>query len=273
MPRKSATQRLNEVSSLLSQYETKYSESERTFFSWDVSFLSAMKDKLTRGKALSKRMRDKVDQLIADGLKPLPDNCPTADEWSELASYLPSREAGILCDLANRLRRGWNLTERQEEFAHSLTKLAVDIKNDNLWKPSAEDIEDMKLILQLGATYDPSWLANNPGAERVLWKIKDFFNPEDHKIFEERNLEYARKRFGARIRKIKNSRFSAGDIGYVRIRNQENSQIEKHAVLVVGPAQIETAPEDGHRKVLGIVYPVLIQGKLTEILEDQVKKR
>lgn len=273
MPRKSATQRLEEVSSLLDQYEKDYSDAQRAFFSWDVSFLGAMKDKLAAGKVLSKRMRDKVDQLVADGIKQLPDNCPTADEWCELASYLPPREADILGDFANRLRRGWTLTERQQEFALSLTKLATDVKNDNIWKPSDEDIEEMKLILALGSTYDPGWLANNPGAERVLWKIKDFFNPEDHKIFEERNLEYARKRFGARIRKIKNSKFSAGDIGYVTIRNSETREMEKHAVLVVGPAQIETPPEDGHRKVLRIVFPVLIQGKLTEISEDHVKKR
>jgi len=271
VPRKSATQRQSEIKDLLSSYNPIH----RVVFAWDVSFLEAMEEKILRKKALTKKMRAKIDELIALGPRILPTADPLAEEYTRLAESLPESEKQTLHSFAGRLYKGYNLSLKQKAFAEDLANLARDIRDGNCWNPSAEDLTDMKLILDLGDTYDRMWLeTSNPSAGRAIKKIKDYFDPEVSIIYQQKHLDFARKKFASKIKKIKHPRFASGDMAYITKYSGTPRGGTKSAVLVVSDAYIGTSSSSSlSSRKREIVYTVLINGELQHTTADRLKKR
>ena len=123
MARKSAARRLEELSALRIAF--KENPSAAKFHSWTVGFIDSMILKLERGKGLSKRMRDKIDSIVEEGVPPVPSS-KEADELEAWGKFLDRKGEEILIDFAFRMRKGWKLSEKQIMFRDSLVTQAMN---------------------------------------------------------------------------------------------------------------------------------------------------
>lgn len=252
MARKSAQQRYDEMKSLLDSY----SRTEKEFFSWDVKFMTAMMEKIVFKKALTKNMRTKIDQIIEEGKKSLPEKTPRIIEMENAMINLGEREREVLASFINKLFKGWKLSEKQEKFADSLIEQA----NRAPWVPSEEDEKDIEIILSVSRTYDSMWFGSNPSAGRIVQKLRAY--KEKGERIGERDLEFAKKKFAGGFKKLKFPKFNVGDKAFTGYR-QPYHQEKRFCLIIEGPYV------NGRR----IVYDVMVDGTVEIIPVDALNKR
>ena len=131
MARKSAQRRLEELLALREQF--KKNPAAAQFHNWTVGFIDSMIIKLKRGKGLTKKMRDKIDSIVEEGVPAIPDS-READEVEKWGKFLDSQGESILLDFANRMRKGWNLSEKQIAFRDRLVEQAKHNQNNGFWE-------------------------------------------------------------------------------------------------------------------------------------------
>ncbi len=250
--RKSAQQRYDEMKSLVESYSTI----EREFFSWDISFMTAMMEKIWLKRALSKKMRAKIDELVDIGKKELPLKTARIIELENAIPYHSAREQQILRSFITNLYKGWNLSEKQSKLADDLVAQACRPP----WIPSPEQEEDIDIICTIAVTYDSMWYGNNPSASRVLSKLQEY-KIQGTRITQQ-DYEFAKKKFAGGFRKMKKPRFKSGDKSFTSVGCAWNSP-KRFGLVLEGP----------YVKGRHIVYDVMLDGTITTITNDQLYKR
>lgn len=250
MPRKSAHQRYSEMESLIKSY----SELEKDMFSWDVKFMSAMMERISFRKALTKNMCSKIDELIAIGKKEIPKKSKRIIELENAMANHAPREKEVLQSFIVKLLKGWSLSEGQSKFADSLVEQA----NRAPWTPSKEEENDIRIIANVARTYDRIWLGNNPSASTVLRKLQSYIS--DGTRLKESDFVFAKKKFAGGYKKIKHPKFVSGDSAYFDFGNYEN---KRFCLVIEGP----------YVKGRSIVYDIMIDSAITTVVYNSLYKR
>ena len=256
MSRKSSVQRYREMESLISSY----SEVERKYFSWDIKFMSAMMEKIYFKKALTKKMRSKIDELIELDKKPMPEKTPRISELENAMVNQGPQEKEVLQSFITKLLKGWSLTDGQSKFADSLVEQA----NRAPWTPSEEEVSDINIIVEVARTYDRLWFGNNPSASRVLQKLQSYIS-DDTRISES-DFVFAKKKFAGGYKKIKHPRFKSGDRAYTSYtdsRTYPHLQGKKFCLIIEGP----------YVKGRSIVYDIMVDGTIAVLDHSSLYKR
>jgi len=264
MPRKSAARRLEELRALRKDF--KQNPSVAKFHDWTVGFIDAMILKLERGKGLSKKMRDKIDSIVDEGLPTIPDS-KEADELEAWGKFLDNKGEEILQGFANSMRKGWKLSEKQIQFRDSLVTQAMNTQQHGFWEPSKEEMNQMDLASKLYYCYSSNYWYSHPGHDRIMKKLINFLKGTERGYDEQ---DWAKAQFAVRgkLKLFENPRFSCGDACYIYRyeRNSETNRSER--VKYYGIVTSDIKIHDNQ-----ICYDVLVSGDCKAYPHDNLKKR
>jgi len=264
MPRKAATQRLNELLDLRAQF--KKNPSAAKFHEWTVDFICAMIIKLEKGKGLTKKMRDKIDSIVDEGVPSIP-NSKEADELEAWGKFLNVKGELILLDFANRMRKGWKLSEKQIMFRDNLVTQAMNTQTHGFWEPSKEVMNKMDLASKLYYCYASNYWYSHPGHESHMKKLINFLKGTERGYTEK---DWAKAQFAVRgkLKLFENPRFSCGDSCFIYIYETNSETNRRERVKCYG---IVTSDIKIHNN--NICYDVLVSGKCKTYPNDDLKKR
>ena len=264
MARKSAQRRLQELLALREQF--KKNPAAAQFHNWTVGFIDSMIIKLEKGKGLTKKMRDKIDSIVDEGVPAIPDS-READEVEKWGKFLDSQGESILLDFANRMRKGWNLSEKQIAFRDRLVEQAKHNQNNGFWEPSPETFKLMDIACKLYYCYSSSYWYSHPGFDSNMKKLKGFLAGTERGYTEK---DWAKAQYAVRgkLKLFEEPKFKCGDSCFIYKyeRNPETNRSER--VKYYG---IVTSDLTINKNVVG--YDVLVSGECKTYPHDNLKKR
>ncbi len=275
MPRKSRELRLNQTNALIAEYsKAGIGHADRSF-----RFMNDMSARLERGKGLSKGQRDYLDSLIDQGV-PKPKNEEKVKEILEAAKVDGMQDvASTLKDFAYKLGKGWNLSEKQENFLQSLLSKSEKLKENGRYRPTPELVRDLKAAVAV-CDYKNSWYWNHrPGTAKAYdrarkWLAWDHQRQELEKfthlqeaaqklaqpepIMDEWVCKKLINAFKKTIEELNSPKHPAGMMRWT------NWQGEKQLMLIAGEPKLERGT---------VVYPCLVDGQDRMIPSERIKKR
>ena len=173
MPRKSKALRRQQAYDLVTAYEqANLVEDYRARFTRD------MVARLDRGKGLSKKQRDWLDTLIEEGTpEPKGDLVLLAEiEAAQELVGMSSRDVQILGEFAGKVRRGWNLSEKQMRWLLGILANAERIRAEGPWTPAADQMVKLHACVKLAKGYSNTHWGNNPGTFRAVQAVEYYLS-------------------------------------------------------------------------------------------------
>ncbi len=184
---------------------------------WDVGFLASVLAQMDRGRYPSKRQRDKIDSMIEAGVPTPKGDTELLAKMDKAVAYWTAAgerewECNVLTDMRRRVFNDWNLSEKQ-------TKLLGDIiqrHNDdptgaNVFTPTAEQRADLEVLTALYRGDSGQWQQERPAVAKAHAKVTAMLAGTG--TIEQYHYDKLNKAMGAKLRRFKNGRFAAGDMG------------------------------------------------------------
>ncbi len=273
MARKSAALRLSQSQELHTAYTTAGLADTR-----GGRFIRDMISRLERGKGLSKRMRDWLDNLIEDGV-PQPKGDPAVIAlidaavlgWSDNVDR--NWESGVLGDFRGKMVMGWDLSEKQTALLDKLLKRAEDdASGANLFTPTPEQYSDLEALVKLYNGYAPQWRAERPAVAKAIHRVKNYLAGEVS--VEEYHYNKLYKAMAAKLRKFRTPRFAGGAMGWVTLFN-EGTALRATSYKDTGERTLCTAITEAYIDDRGEIVNdwLLHTGEVHTIGQDRIGKR
>tara|TARA_A100001011_G_scaffold398131_2_gene501492 strand:- start:2445 stop:3239 length:795 start_codon:yes stop_codon:yes gene_type:complete len=264
MARKSAAQRMFELKKMIEEYDQD--PSAKRLYNWDYDFCTSMLDRLGRKKALTKRMRAKIDALVLEGVKKVPSN-PEADEMDRLAEFLinPSTKHALR-DFAFKTRKGWSLSVKQKAFAEKLMAEAREVELTGPWVPCENTRKKMALVLELRNCYNSMYWTTHSAGARAMSMLGEYCNGSLPHI-SEKIWESARYAVRGKLKKIESPRFSLGEKCFLTIsgQNEQGTWVtQKHFGIICSKPMIHSG---------SIAFDVLVDGDCKTYPCSRISKR
>jgi len=259
MARKSQALRLNQAKSLHAEYVTA------GFTDNPVSFLADMITRMNRGKYPTKRQREWLDNLIESGVPKISeeDNTKlttvlnTATFFSKAGNR--SWESNVLNDFANRIRKGWGFSDKQEALLQKLlAKKESEENGEHILIVTDEMEKELKILVNLYNGYSSLWRQERPGLRSVVDAVRQYLS--DDGVIEQYHYDRLRKALAAKVKKLMNPRFVQNSHGFYNFDNER--------CLILCVADTYVTPNGA------IVNDWLLpSGEIKTIDQDRVSKR
>ena len=248
MARKPRMQRLQESKALLNAYVQAGLSDD-----YHARFIRDMVNRLSGTRNLTKKQRDWLDNLIEQGV---PEPKGNVDLISRIESALevPGTDhiSQPLRDFLGRERRGWDVSDKQRAFRERLLKEAEDIAVNGPWEPSSEQVEKLRICLDLAKGRDGTYWQTHPGDGRALTKVQDYFASCRRDYIDKWSVERLINCFRVAFRELEKPYANEGDMIWARVKTNEPQPNHRDSVSV--PALIAGSPFVNERG--RIVYPV-----------------
>ena len=250
MPRKSQAIRLAQSIQTLEAFKAAGYMSHES----KLTFIQDMIRRLKRGKTLSKRQRDWLDNIIEEGV-PEPkgdvEYIAKIDEALNTEGVL-QEDREVLISFRGKTIRGWDLSEKQLAWCNKIIKKAEHLRVGDYWKPDQPTTERIRLAVSCEICYSSAYWGTHPGGARALSRAKAWINGNTASI-DEWTVTKLFKAVSGRLRDLENPKFSAGDLIYVA-RNP--------GVVVSGPVPLP----------VGVCYDILVDGRIDRIHVNRIYK-
>ena len=229
MPRKPRIQRLQEAQALLSAYTQAGLADD-----YHARFIRDMVTRLTGARNLTSKQKSWLDSLIEQGV-PEPKGDLALIQRIEKALTVDGTDhiSGPLTDFLGRERKGWDVSDKQRAFREKLLKEAEDIAVNGPWCPSAEQVEKLRLCLDLAKSRDGVYWQTHPGDGRALMKVQNYFAASCRGHIDKWSVERLIKCFRVAFRELDKPYAKEGDMIWTRVRSDDpgNSPV-KHGKCV-----------------------------------------
>jgi hypothetical protein len=212
MPRKSMDRRRLEGKELLARFE-KANLSD----SWEYGFLNSIALRMESGKQLTKKQRAMFDKMVDEGVpSPKGDIALLEKIDTALKGWHGNEDREWESNAMNSMRRnvfkGWDLSKKQSEFLNSmLEKYSDDISGKNIFTPTPDQIDDLKVCIDLYNGYAPMWRSDRPALKTAIERTSSFI--EGNRTIEKYHYEKVYNAIRARLIKFKYPKFKKGDLG------------------------------------------------------------
>jgi len=193
----------------------------------NYQFAIDMIDRLEDNRALTKKQRHWVDNLIGE---PLPE--PKNPEIYKKLIYA-SKVSGISPDKARVMGSmavsafKWTLSEKQLKFIDSLLEYSENIRINGPWLPDEETILKLRVVRGMAECRNEWWWINNPGVRSSMNQVSLYLigldNPSDPtgiQYIEGYHVERLLKSFKTRLEDFFNPRWDIGDQAWVKLENK-----------------------------------------------------
>lgn len=131
-------------------------------------FVNDMLTRMLSGKGMSPKQREWYDSVV---LAPLPEiKNKEQVEILRDAAKVPGMETHttLLNDFADRLSRGWELSEKQVAFMDNILAKAEKTKVEGPWIPSDDEKKQIELVVGICRRYSSYYLSGRPGLSKSL---------------------------------------------------------------------------------------------------------
>ena len=234
-----------------------------------LRFICDMIIRMENNKGLSPRQKQFAQNLLDAGVPSKPE-CPEADEIESLVPFINQRGGNILCDFANKIRQGRQLSEKQRKFMDSLVKEAK-VNQANPFVPSEKDIEDMRLVTKCAALYDSMYWGSHQKLASYVQNIRDYLTLLDGvlenqlPLITRNDIDNGLEAVKGVVKQLQKPRVKEGDLVY--------SPYWAGQAMVCSDVDILEVPGYGLRKFKNVAAKVLIDGILRNVPVDQMSTR
>lgn len=191
MARKSQVLRLLDAKLALTLWEAAGHGQEKS-----ALFISQMVQRIEAGKYPSAGQRKWLDSLTDEGASAFPviHNQNRLNEIDEAINTNAMSRVDVLRDFRFKLKKGWNLSEKQESFLTSLLEQARDLRANGL--PALTDDEKflVESLIRYGETVgNGDYYGYQQGKAAFISEVKEFYFI--HKTVTKNHIESLRKMF------------------------------------------------------------------------------
>ena len=185
----------------------------------------------------------------------------------------------VLQSFAGKLARGWDLSEKQENFLKILLEEAENIRQNGKFRPSDAVIADLRNAVTLSHNKNGWYWQHRPGVAKSLNKVQDWLNWNDQKDqndfglpeevlealanskephIDEWTCNKLIKAFKTRINEMRNPKYPVGTMAWWKVTHP------RVPALVVGMPEIWKGD---------IGYPCLVDGEHRIVRSENLTKR
>jgi hypothetical protein len=266
MARKSQARRSQEAQELVTKYGVAgFGENE-----WAVRFLNSIIDQISRGRYLSKKQRDMVDNMVHEGVPTPKGDTTLLAKMDAAVKYWTATnerqwECGVISDMRRRVFSGWSMSTKQAKLLDDLIQRHQDdITGANVFTPTAEQLADLEALVKLYNGYSGQWQAERPAVQKAIQKVTDMLAGTG--TIEEYHYNKLAKSLGAKLRRFKAPRHAACDMGKLVDFVNNAGMREKVTHLI-------TAMSDAYINDRGLIVNdwMLPTGEVRTIDQDQIK--
>ena len=269
MPRKSREKRIQDTKAAIEAWTDNGLGND-----YQVRFMNDMLRCLNAGRGLSTKQRNWLDSLHADG-PPTP-KCDPA-EISKIDAAIKvlakdTRSVDALTSFRGQIYKGRKLSEKQANFLNILLAKADHIIDNGHYRPTEEQISDLKIALAV-CRARAQWIGQNkPGTFKAYEKVNSWMVAEkliasgeiEENLFiiDEWTVNKVLDAGKVAIREVKNPKHPAGSMRYVFYRGKSSLCLVSSAPSVEGPnfrGKVE--------------YECLIDGNVIWVTGENLKKR
>ena len=251
MARKSQAQRLSDAICTLTSWELAGHGQEKP-----ALFISQMIQRMEHGKYPSAGQRKWLDSLTDEGAAafPVTHNQDRLDEIDEAINTTAMSRVDVLRDFRFKLKKGWNLSEKQETFLASLLEQACDLRANGLPALNEDEKFLVESLLRYGETVgNGDYYGYQQGKAAFIREVKDFYFI--HKTVTKNHIESLRKMFKGVTKALTEKKHPVGSLVPAAGRNG----------IVMSDAYVDA---NGKLKI-----NVMAAGKLKDVPYAQVGKR
>jgi len=173
MARKSQVQRLTDAAHTLTLWEVAGHGQEKP-----ALFISQMIQRIEAGKYPSAGQRKWLDSLTDEGVSafPVTHNQDRLDEIDEAINTTAMSRVDVLRDFRFKLKKGWNLSEKQESFLTSLLEQARDLRANGLPALTDDDKHLVESLIRYGETVgNGDYYGYQQGKAAFIREVKEFY--------------------------------------------------------------------------------------------------
>jgi hypothetical protein len=251
MARKSQAQRLSDAICTLTSWELAGHGQEKP-----ALFLSQMIQRMERGKYPSAGQRKWLDSLTDEGAAafPVTHNQDRLIEIDEAINTTAMSRVDVLRDFRYKLKKGWNLSEKQEAFLSSLLEQARELRANGLPALNGDEKFLVESLLRYGETVgNGDYYGYQQGKVAFIREVKEFYFI--HKTVTKNHIESLRKMFKGVTKALTEKKHPVGSLVPAAGRNG----------IVMSDAYVDA---NGKLKI-----NVMAAGKLKDVPYAQVGKR
>ena len=202
-----------------------WNESSGFGSTWETRFCRDMIVRVDADKAINPKMRAILDRLHEKGPQVV-QNKEKVEKLTRLANVEGVNHiSSTILDFAQKLSKGYELSEKQIVYLDSLEQEAESIENGTFWKPSDKEMKDMLTCLALARRYSEYYLSMHANfLKSVISRIHVALSTKLQRI-RKSDLESLQKWFEKDLHELEFPTFQQGQLVF--------SLIDKSLVLVV----------------------------------------
>ena len=208
MARKSQAQRLSDAIGTLTSWELAGHGQEKP-----ALFLSQMIQRMERGKYPSAGQRKWLDSLTDEGAAafPVTHNQDRLAEIDVAINTTAMSRVDVLRDFRYKLKKGWNLSEKQETFLASLLEQARDLRANGLPALNEDEKFLVESLLRYGSTVgNGDYYGYQQGKVAFIREVKEFYFI--HKTVTKNHIESLRKMFKGVTKALTEKKHTVGSL-------------------------------------------------------------
>ena len=208
MARKSQAQRLLDAKLTLTLWEAHGHVQEKP-----ALFISQMIQRMERGKYPSAGQRKWLDSLTDEGVAafPVTHNSDRLAEIDKAIATCAMQNIDTLRDFRYKLKKGWNLSEKQEAFLGSLIEQARDLRENGLPVLTESDKQFVEALLRHGgSTGKNDYYGYKQGKLSFIHEVSSFY--DIHGTVTARHIESLRKMFKGVTKALTEKKHSIGSL-------------------------------------------------------------
>jgi hypothetical protein len=223
MPRKSQALRIEQTQALIAAYQAAGINGT------PLRFMVDMERAMARGKYPSKRQRDWLDKLIDEGVPKPVEPSDLYKKMSEARTVFLSEpdkswEADVLGEFMHREAKGWSFSEKQTALMNRLVDGAAKIAaGENKLDVTDEMRDELVKACALYKGYSDMWQHERPAVARARQRVLNFLAGETY--IEQYHYDKLTNAVKAKLTKLKNPRFSSGDMGYTSVWQTKEKKV------------------------------------------------
>ena len=235
------------------------------------SFIRDMISRLDRNRGTTTKQRNWIDSLIEEGV-PAPKGDPvllTRIEAAQAVVGMKEYDTNILGEFAGKIRRGWDLSEKQTAWMQKLLDEANRLAVEGPFTIDEETTEKLHICLRLAKGYSSTYWATHGGTGKALASVEAHLAGTG--ITDEWCVNKLMKSMAGRLREVTETPYVTPDKPcWVRVRNEDTNF--GHNMYNWDLGVVAGSPEvDDHGR---IVYPVLTAtGSLQMATQNELAKR
>ena len=250
MARKSRELRLTQTQELIKAFEAAGLGDDR-----NCRFAKDMEWRLNTNRGLSPKRRAWLDSIIEEGVPVLKNEVQVNEIMAAANLKGMERRKDILTDFAGKVRRGWNLSEKQVTWLDNMLAEAEGIRVNGIWTPSTELKAKMEIAIRIGAHKDGYYFQHRPGTSKAHSRVAKWLADSENVQVDEWACDKLLKAYKKTFGELEAPRHNVGDLRYY-----------KGDVALIAEAPFVT--ERG-----ALVYPIIVNGQMLDIRADMIGKR